>query len=64
MVTREEFLPITSAVHHDMGPEDTIDWVVMNIFPHDGPQNALPVSTSRDGNCFPGAISKILFGTE
>ena len=51
MATREEFQPISSAVHHEMGPED-------------GPQNALPVSTYGDGNCFPMAISKILFGSE
>ena len=64
MVTREKFLPISPGVHHEMQPEDTIDWVAMNFFPDDGPKNALPVSTYGDGNCFPRAISKILFGTE
>ena len=64
IITREKFLPISPGVHHEMQPEDTIDWVAMNFFPDDGPKNALPVSTYGDGNCFPRAISKILFGTE
>ena len=64
IVTRENFLPISPGVHHEMQPEDTIDWVTMNFFPDDGPKNALPVSTYGDGHCFPRAISKILFGTE
>ena len=64
MVTREKFLPISLGVCHEMGPEDTIDWVAIDFFPDDVPKNALPVSTYGDGNCFPRAISKILFGTE
>ena len=38
MVTREKFLPISPGVHHEMQPEDTIDWVAVNFFPDDGPK--------------------------
>ena len=63
MVSSEEFMPITTSVHHEMGQEDTIDWVAMNFFPDDGPNNTLPVSAYGDGNYFPRGVSNILFGT-
>ena len=59
IVTREKFLPMSPGVHHEMQPEDTIDWVAMNFFPDDGPKNALPVSIYGDGKIvFPGQSPK------
>ena len=40
---------------------DEVDW---NFFPSDGPEDMYPIQTYGDGNCFPHAISKLVFGEE
>ena len=47
-----------------MGPQDEIDFVAENFYPHDGPRNVFPIQTYGDGNCFPRALSKLMTGTE
>ena len=53
-------------------PNDTIaqeeinnlDMVALHHIPHDAPQRIAPVSVEGDGNCFPRAISYLLYKTE
>ena len=41
-----------------------IDEVAWNFFPSDGPKDMYPIQTYGDCNCFPHAISKLVFGEE
>ena len=38
--------------------------VAMHFFPNDHPPNVVPTQTLGDGNCFPQALSDVLFGTQ
>ena len=54
----------SSATHLEMGPQNEIDFVAENFYPHDGPRNVFPIQIYGDGNCFPRALSKLMTGTE
>ena len=47
-----------------MLPNHKVDDIASNFYPEDGPKNMFPVQTYGDGNCFPRAISKLVFGEE
>ena len=44
--------------------EDEIDQIAQYFKPTDIPQDLIPVVTEADGNCFPRAVSRCMFGTE
>ena len=44
--------------------DDKTDPVAMHFFPNDHPPNVVPTHTLGDGNCFPQALSNVLFRTQ
>ena len=57
-----EITPLRMTVYTEMQPSQKVDNVASNFFPDDGPKNMYPIQTYGDGNCFPRAISKLVFG--
>ena len=56
--------PLKMSVYTEMLPSHKVDDIASNFYPEDGPKNMFPVQTYGDGNCFPRAISKLVFGEE
>ena len=56
--------PIQMNLEMELHACHKIDEVAWNFFPSDGPKDMYPIQTYGDGNCFPCAISKLVFGEE
>ena len=41
-----------------------VDTTAQHFYPSDRPQELTPCNCHGDGKCFPGCVSKLLFGTE
>ena len=56
--------PIELNKKYQQSSDDKTDPVAMHFFPNDHPPNVVPTHTLGDGNCFPRALSNVLFGTQ
>ena len=56
--------PIELNKKYQQSSDDKTDPVAMHFFPNDLPPNVVPTHTLGDGNCFPQALSNVVFGTQ
>ena len=56
--------PIELNKKYQQSSDDKTDPIAMYFFPNDHPPNVVPTHTLGDGNCFPRALSNVLFKTQ
>ena len=56
--------PIELNKKYQQSSDDKTDPVAMHFFSNDHPPNVVPTHTLGDGNCFPRALSNVLFRTQ